>query len=466
MAADGADLAFAPIEELAPRLHTREVSPIELADLTLRRIEAINPRINAYYTVLADELHTDAERAEREIARGQYRGPLHGVPICIKDIYESGRTTCGSQTLQHYKAANESVAVRKLRNAGALIAGKAATFEFAYGMPSRQSPVAPVRNPWNEERQAGGSSSGSAAAVAAGLAYAGMGSCTGGSIRWPAQCCHLVGLKPTYGRVSRRGIYPLAWSLDHAGPITRTVRDAALMLQGCAGFDEGDPAAARVPVPDFTAKLEREIRGMKIGLPVRLYEDCQPVVREVFEEALRVFERLGAELVTVPSISAEEMDWIEYPALWSDAATIHFRQLRARSGDYNPNTRQYLQWGLLVSSGYYLTAQRCRAQVRDDLIELLTKQVDVLVLPTNGFQSPPLIPEQSPGLSFLSGFHLYTAIFNFTGLPAVQVPCGVDRDGLPVGLQVAAKPFDEPTLLQVAHAYEQATEWHHRHADL
>ena len=466
MPADPSDLAFAPIEELAPRLRAREVSPVELAELTLSRIEALNPQIHAYYTVFADELRADAKRAETEIRRGDFRGPLHGVPICIKDIYESGRTTCGSKTLQHYEATDESVAVRKLRDAGALIAGKAATFEFAYGMQSLESPVAPVRNPWNTERQAGGSSSGSAAAVAAGMASAGMGSCTGWSIRWPAQCCSLVGLKATYGRVSRRGIYPLSWSLDHAGPIARTVRDAALMLQGCAGFDDGDPASARVPVPNFTGKLGREIRGMKVGLPLRLYEDCVPAVREVFEKALRVFERLGAELVEVPSISVEEMDWIEYPAMWADAATIHFRQLRERGDDYNSNTRQYLQWGLLVSSGYYLTAQRCRAQVRDDLLETLTKSVDVLVLPTNGFQSPPPVPETAPGMSFLSGFHLYTAIFNFTGLPAVQVPCGFDRDGLPVGLQVAALPFDEPTLLQVAHAYEQATEWHRMHAEL
>ncbi len=468
MAPSAQERAFSSIEDLSGRIRSKEVSPVEVAELMLARIDELNPKIHAFYTVFHDAVLSDARRAEEEVGRGQYRGPLHGIPIGIKDIYESGRTTGGSKTLQHYVADEDCVAVSRLKEAGALILGKTATYEFAYGIQSLKSPVPPVRSAWDLSREAGGSSSGSAGAIAAGMAYAGMGSCTGGSIRWPAQCCLLVGLKATYGRVSRRGIFPLAWSLDHAGPLARTVKDSAYMLQGCAGWDPLDPASARVPVPDFTSKMDRDIQGMKIGLMTSIYGKCDPKVLAPYNEALRKFESLGAQLIELPELlTLEQMEAIGMPLIWADAAAVHYKNVRKRGDDYNPNTRQFLQWGMLIGSTYYLLANQARAQARDDLIEAMTKKVDVLVLPTAGFPGPPPVAEESPGLNFIgAGFEIYTPVFNFTGLPAVQVPCGFDSDGLPVGLQVAAKPFDEETMFQVARAYEQASEWHTMHADI
>ena len=325
----------------------------------------------------------------------------------------------------------------------------------------------PTRNPWNLAHDAGGSSSGTASSVAAGIAYAGMGSCTGGSIRWPAQCCGIVGLKPTYGRVSRAGVYPLAWSLDHTGPLARCVSDAALMLQACAGYDASDPASANVPVPDFSAKLGHDIKGMRIGLLRSLYDDsCDAKVRAPYEAAVKEFERMGARLVEVPSITLAQAQEIEWPALFAETAAIHVDNVRHRGDDYNPHAKLFVAYGLLVSGACYLMSSRVRAQVRDDLITALETRADVLMWPTAGIQVPRVL-EDSPGLGIVSeNFAIYTPIFNFTGLPAIQVPCGFDSDHLPVGFQLASRPFDEATICQVAYAYEQATAWHTHHPDM
>ena len=454
-------LAQATIEEIGERIRQRKVSPVEVTQLTLDRIERLNPTINAYYTVFAEQALALARSAEAEIAAGVYRGPLHGIPIAIKDIYESGPTTCGSKSLAEYVAEQDCAAVRRLRAAGAIVVGKAATYEFAFGVQTRASHFAPTLNAWDVRRECGGSSSGTAGAIAAGLAYAGMGTCSGGSIRWPAQCCFHVGLKPTYGRVSRAGIYPLAWSLDHPGPLARTVTDAAYMLQGCAGYDPDDPASADVSVPNFTSKLGREIKGMRIGVLRDLFEDgCDPKVRTTFEAALPVFERLGARIVPVPTISHAQLTAIALPLLWSEAGAVHRSNLRQRGDEYNPHTRQSLLWGLLVSAGYSNLANRARAQITAALRQALRTQADVLVLPTTCFQSPPPVLDDTPGFGArLDRGALHTAIFNLTGAPAIQVPCGWDADGLPVGMQISAAAFDEETLLQVAYAYEQEAGW-------
>ena len=468
MASTGQELAFSSIEALSERIKDKEVSPVEVTETMLTRIEELNPQIHAYYTVFEEQVMEDAQRSEQEIARGDYRGPLHGIPMGLKDIYETGRTTCGSKPLEDYVADEDCVAAKKLKEAGALILGKTATYEFAYGIQSTQSHFEPVRSAWDLSLESGGSSSGSAGAVGAGLAYSAMGSCTGGSIRWPAQCMLQVGLKATYGRVSRRGILPLAWSLDHPGPLARTVKDSALVLQGLSGYDELDPGSANAPVPDFTEKLGRDIRGIRIGLMADLYEKtCDPKVLEVYDPAVERYRSLGAEIVKVPCVSLAELDAIHWPTLWADAAAIHLRNVRNRGHEFNPNTRQFIQWGMLISSTYYLLASRCRAQVRDGLLKTLTTDCDVLMLPTAGFQGPPPVAEESPGLNFIgSAFEIYTPIFNLTGLPAIQVPCGFDADGLPVGFQIAARPFDEVTMFQVARAYEQSEQWHTMHADI
>lgn len=461
------ELAYLPISELAKRIQTKQISPVEVTQAILARVDELEPKLNAFNTVFSDEALTSARQAEADIQRGQYRGPLHGIPIGIKDIYECGPTTCGSESLASYVAEKDCTSVAKLKQAGAIILGKTATYEFAYGFPTTQSYFKPTRNPWSLSHDAGGSSSGTAASTAAGMAYAGMGSCTGGSIRWPAQACGIVGLKATYGRVSRAGVYPLSWSLDHTGPLARTVTDAALMLQGCAGYDPLDPASADVPVPDFTEKLGRDIKGMRIGLLRSLYEDnCDPKLLGPYTEAVKQFEALGAIVIDIPSISLMQMQAIEWPGLFADCATIHVNNVRQAGDKYNPHAKLFVAYGLLVSGAQYLMGAQARAQVRDDLLKALTTDVDVLMLPTSGFQINT-IQDKSPGLSIVSkAFSVYTPIFNFTGLPAIQVPCGFDTDGLPVGFQIAGKPFDETSICQVAYAYEQATDWHTRHPDI
>ena len=461
------DLAYVSIAELSDRIQNKDISPVEVVQATLERIDRLEPQLNAFNTVFADQALAEARQAETDIGRGTYRGPLHGIPIGIKDIYECGPTTCGSESLADYVADQDCTSVAKLKQAGAIVVGKTATYEFAYGFPTTQSYFKPTRNPWSLAHDAGGSSSGTAASTAAGLAYAGMGSCTGGSIRWPAQACGIVGLKATYGRVSRAGVYPLSWSLDHTGPLARSVADAALMLQGCAGYDPLDPASAKVPVPDFTAKLGQDVTGMRIGLLRSLYEDnCDPKLLGPYNAAVQKFADLGAQIVDLPSISLTQMQAIEWPGLFADCATIHVNNVRHAGDKYNPHAKLYVAYGLLVSGAQYLMGAQARAQVRDDLIGALETEVDVLMLPTSGFQINT-IQDSSPGPSIVSkSFSVYTPIFNFTGLPALQVPCGFDTDGLPVGFQIAGLPFDEATICQVGHAYEQATDWHTRHPDL
>ena len=461
------DLVYVSIAELSDRIRNKDISPVEVVQATLDRIDRLEPQLNAYNTVFADQALAEARQAEADIGRGDYRGPLHGIPIGIKDIYECGPTTCGSESLADYVADQDCTSVAKLKQAGAIVVGKTATYEFAYGFPTTQSYFKPTRNPWSLDHDAGGSSSGTAASTAAGLAYAGMGSCTGGSIRWPAQACGIVGLKATYGRVSRAGVYPLSWSLDHTGPLARSVTDAALMLQGCAGYDPLDPASAKVPVPDFTAKLGQDVTGLRIGLLRSLYEDnCDPKLLGPYNAAVQKFADLGAQLVDLPSISLTQMQAIEWPGLFADCATIHVNNVRHAGDKYNPHAKLYVAYGLLVSGAQYLMGAQARAQVRDDLINALETEVDVLMLPTSGFQVNT-IQDSSPGPSIVSrSFSVYTPIFNFTGLPALQVPCGFDTDGLPVGFQIAGLPFDEATICQVGHAYEQATDWHTRHPEL
>ena len=468
MAMNPKELAHAEIAEIAPLIKSKEISPVELVDLSLSRIAELDSTINAFIHVFEDEARATARAQEQEIASGAYRGPLHGIPIGIKDIYESGPTTCGSKTLDGYVAEEDCFSVKKLKEAGAIVVGKTGTYEFAYGPPTLETHFPPTRNGWNTQFECGGSSSGTAGAIAAGLTYAGMGSCTGGSIRWPAQCCGHVGLKHTYGRVSRRGVYPLSQSLDHVGPLARTVQDAAHMLQGCAGFDPLDPGSADVAVPDFSAKIGRDIKGMRFGVMRNLYEDsASPAVIRAFDAALQQIEQLGGQTIDVPCISLEQLLAFAFPLMWADAGAIHVRNLRTRAMDYGRHTKLYLLWGLCMSNAAYQDGLRVRAQVRDQLLDHLTSKVDVLILPTVGFQTPRVL-EQTPGLEFLHGeaFPFYTPIFNHTGLPAIQVPCGFDDDHMPIGLQIAGKPFDEQTIIQAAYAYEQEAGWYKQRPDI
>ena len=422
-------LAQATIEEIGERIRQRKVSPVEVTQLTLDRIERLNPTINAYYTVFAEQALALARSAEAEIAAGVYRGPLHGIPIAIKDIYESGPTTCGSKSLAEYVAKQDCAAVRRLRAAGAIVVGKAATYEFAFGVQTRASHFAPTLNAWDVRRECGGSSSGTAGAIAAGLAYAGMGTCSGGSIRWPAQCCFHVGLKPTYGRVSRAGIYPLAWSLDHPGPLARTVTDAAYMLQGCAGYDPDDPASADVSVPNFTSKLGREIKGMRIGVLRDLFEDgCDPKVRTTFEAALPVFERLGARIVPVPTISHAQLTAIALPLLWSEAGAVHRSNLRQRGGRVQPPHAAVAAVG---TAGERRLQQPGQPRARPDNGSAATGSA---YAGRRSCLADDVLPKSAAGARRYAGIwsaarpgSLAHRDLNLTGAPAIQVPLRVGR---------------------------------------
>jgi aspartyl-tRNA(Asn)/glutamyl-tRNA(Gln) amidotransferase subunit A len=467
MARNSEQLAYLSLADVATAIARKELSPVEVTQAMLDRISALDGKLRSYYTIFSEQALAAAKAAEAEIRSGSYRGPMHGVPIAIKDIYESGPTTGGSKVRKDYVARQDCTSVRKLKQAGGVVLGKLATYEFALGLPTLTSHFPPARNPWNTDIDPGGSSSGSGAAVAAGLCYGAMGSDTGGSIRWPAFCCGIVGMKATYGRVSRAGVFPLSWNLDHTGPMTRTVRDCALMLQACAGHDPLDPASAQEPVPDFSAKLERDIKGMRLGVPRKLFaENCGKEILDSFNAAAAQLAKLGAEVVDVDAISFEEMWAVIWPILCSDAAAYHLEDMKKRPGDYHPDMRFSLASGTLVSATGYLQAQRARDVIRRRMLKQL-ESIDVFLTPTTGFM-PGKIRSETPKGSFLnsSEFTIYTPLFNITGFPALAVPCGFSASGLPVGFQLAGKPFDEATVFQVGYAYEQSMPWRQRHPTL
>ncbi len=462
----GSQLAYLSLSEVAALVAQRELSPVELTQATLDRISALDPKLHSYYTVFSAEALAAAKEAEAQIRGGNYRGPLHGIPLAVKDIYESGPTTCGSKLRKDYVAQQDCTVVQKLKQAGGVMLGKLATYEFAFGLPTLASYFQPARNPWNLDMDPGGSSSGSGAALAAGLAFGAMGSDTGGSIRWPAFCCGIVGMKATYGRVSRAGVFPLSWNLDHTGPMTRTVKDCALMLQECAGYDPRDPASARVPVTDCSAKLGRDIKGMRIGVPRELFgENCDREILAAFDKAVTQMTQLGAAVTEVDSITFGELWAVFWPLLFADAAAYHLEDLKKRPGDYNPDLRMALAAGVLVSATAYLQSQRVREQIRRRMLQQL-ETVDLFMLPTTGMMPAPIRAE-SPGMFLMAeDFYIYTPLFNLTGFPALAVPCGFSAAGLPIGFQLAGKPFDEATVFQAGYAYEQATPWHQRHPAL
>jgi len=466
MTSISSQLAYLSLSEVANLIAKRELSPVELTQAMLDRISALDPQLHSYYTVFSTEALAAAREADAQIRGGNYRGPLHGMPLAVKDIYESGPTTCGSKLRKDYVARQDCTVVRKFKQAGGVMLGKLATYEFALGLPTLASHFQPARNPWNLEMDPGGSSSGSGASLAAGLTFGAMGSDTGGSIRWPAFCCGIVGMKATYGRVSRAGVFPLSWNLDHTGPMTRTVKDCALMLQECAGYDPHDPASAKVPVSDFSAKLGQDLKGMRIGVPRKLFADnCDKEILAAFDKAVTQMTQLGAAVTEVDSITFGELWAVFWPLLCADAAAYHLEDLKKRPGDYNPDLRMALAAGVLVSATAYLQAQRVREQIRRQMLKQL-EAVDLFMMPTTGMM-PARIRAQSPGMFLMAeDFYIYTPLFNLTGFPALALPCGFSAAGLPIGFQLAGKPFDEATVFQAGHAYEQSTPWHKQHPAL
>jgi aspartyl-tRNA(Asn)/glutamyl-tRNA(Gln) amidotransferase subunit A len=452
------------ITQLAALLRGREASSLELTRAYLERIERFNPILNAYITVTPELAEAQARQADAEIGAGDYHGPLHGVPLGIKDLFdvEGVRTTFGSKILRDSVATQDAALVARLKQAGAVILGKHNLHEFAFGITSENPHFGVVRNPWNTERVPGGSSGGTAAAVAAGLCAAGIGSDTGASIRAPASFCGIVGLKPTYGRVSRSGGLPLAWSLDHAGPMTWSVADCALMLQGIAGFDVSDPGSADVPVPDFSEHLHAGIDALRIGVPREHFFDVlEPGVERLVREAIRVMAGLGAEVQEVSLPCSAHAQVAGNVIMSVEAAAWHATWLRERPSDYGSDVLARIRGGQLIRAVDYLASQQMRRLIQEDFRRAFA-QVDVVVAPSVPLVAPPIGRTLEPGgplnLPPRSIANRLTVPCNLTGMPAISVPCGFS-EGLPVGLQIMGPAFAEPRLLQVAAAYEAETDW-------
>jgi aspartyl-tRNA(Asn)/glutamyl-tRNA(Gln) amidotransferase subunit A len=456
--ASGDDLAFASITELAPQLAARKISPVELTEAMLARIERHDPDLNSYITVTADSARHAARAAEAAIMAGHELGPLHGIPVAIKDLYATRgvATTYGSPLFADWIPDFDAAAVERLKRAGAVILGKTNLHELAYGTTSANAHYGKVGNPWRRDHHPGGSSGGSAAAVAAGLAYATMGSDTGASIRQPAACCGIVGIKPTFGRVSKFGALPLAWSQDHAGPLTRTVADAALLMQVLAGFDPRDPTTVDRPVPDFSASLDKGVRGARIGVARGFFfDDCDPEIVSAVDAAIRVLEDQGAR---IDEIALADMD-AAYAAgvitIAVEGAAYHDADLRERPELFSDELRAGFELGRFYQATDYVQAQRLRRHLIDQVSREMTG-FDAVVMPTAPVPSTP-IEASPPEHAMLRPRN--TMPFNALGLPAISVPCGFTAAGLPIGLQIAGHAFDEATVLRIAHAYERATDW-------
>ncbi len=451
------ELCYLTINETSSLIRSGKLSPVELTRAFLERIQRLDGTLQAYVTVLADSAMAEARRAEAEVLRGDYRGPLHGIPIALKDLYDTRgvRTTASSRVFADRVPAEDATTVARLRAAGAVLLGKLTMHEFALGGPDPTCGFPLARNPWDLDHIPGGSSSGSAAAVAAGLCMGTLGSCTGGSIRGPASHCSIVGLKPTYGRVSRYGVIPLSWSLDHCGPMTWTVEDTALMLQAIAGFDPKDPTTSHAPVPDYTASLREDIRGLRVGVPRHFFFADDPLIsKEVLslvDQALGTLEELGAtiEEVTVPTLKYAGA--AQPVIMLSEAFSYHAENLRSRPQDFGDMVRTRFRVGGLFSGGDYVQAQRVRNVLKREFAQVLQK-VDVI--------ASPAMPSPAPAFKEMtvmttSRMPSFTGPYNLTGMPAISVPCGFTSAGLPVGLQIAGKPFDEPTVLRAAYTYQQ-----------
>ena len=462
MSTSDTQLHYLSIRQAGELIQRGELSPVELTRACLDRIQATDDRLHSFILLLADDALAQARTAEAEILRGAYRGPMHGIPFALKDLYDTAgiRTTSGSQVDIDRVPTEDATTTARLKGAGGILLGKLAMHEFALGGPDWTTPFEPACNPWNLNHITGGSSSGSGSSVASGQCLGALGSCTGGSIRGPASLCGIVGLKPTYGRVSRYGVVTLSWSQDHAGPMTRTVEDTAYMLQAIAGHDPKDPTSSQAPVPDYSRSLREDIRGVRIGLPRHYFFAEDPgVSKEVVakvEQAVGVLEELGAhvEEVTIPSL--DHVRAANSVIMVSEAFAYHEPNLKTRPQEFGEIVRGRFRIGGLLSASDYLQAQRVRTWARRDFARVM-KTVDFLVTPT---MTQPAAAFEGYDPTFTVRGKSFTAPFNVTGLPAISIPCGFTENGLPIGMQIAGKPFDEPGVIQAAYTYQQSAGWH------
>lgn len=463
-----ADLALLSASELARRLRAGKATARAGVEACLARIAERNTTLNVFIALDADHARATADLADAEAKRGRWKGPLHGVPLAHKDMYyRQGRiATCGSKIRRDWVAPTTSTALTRLDAAGALDLGTLNMAEFALGPTGHNWHHGHARNAWNPDHMTGGSSSGSGTGVAARLFYGALGSDTGGSIRLPSHFCGVVGIKPTWGRVSRANAMPLSWSLDTVGPLTRTVEDAALILGVIAGPDAADPTAAGEPVPDYVAGLARGARGLRIGVPTSFYTEVDAETERTLAETHGVFRKCGAEIVPVAMPDMDRINTYATMVLTCEGATIHREWLRTRADDYSAQVRTRFEAGLMIPAALYLDALRARGEVLADFTETVFGRCDVLLAPVAASAAPTIREsEVLPGPDHsarLGTFARLTRGINYLGLPALAVPAGFGAKGLPIGFQLVGRPFDEATLFAAGHAYQQATEWHRR----
>lgn len=456
------------LADAAQHVRQRKLSPVELTVATLARIADIDPKLNSFITVTADHAMRAARAAEQDIVGGRYRGPLHGIPVAVKDLFATKGipTTNGARISKDAVPDHDAFVVQKLAVAGAVLVGKNNMHEFAFGSTTNNPHFGTCHNPWNLDHIPGGSSGGSGAAVAASLCFGSIGSDTGGSVRGPACQCGVVGIKPTYGLVSRAGVFPLSWSLDHAGPLAKTVTDTALLLQAIAGHDPADPSSASVEIPDYAARLNGDVRGLRVGVPREyFFERSTEEVEAFVRDAIRVLERLGATIVEVSLPQIEHAATAGMTIISVEAAEIHAEWLRTRAEDYGDDVRPRVRLGALLRGTDYVRAQRMRTLVQQDFARVMAG-VDVFVSPNNPVPPPridqPMITVRGKEIWVMALMPSLTIPHNLTGYPALTVPCGFATTGVPVGLQIVGRAFDETTVFRAAYAYEQATEWHRR----
>lgn len=461
------ELTSLSLAQAAELIRKRQISPVELTQAHLERIQRLDSKINSYITVTAEQAMQRARQAEAELHRGETQsgeplGPLHGLPLALKDLYETQgvRTTAGSKHFSDYIPAQDAAVVQKLKAAGAILLGKNNLHEIALGLTNVNPHFGACRNPWALERVVGGSSGGSAAALAARLCLGALGSDTGGSIRVPAALCGVVGLKPTRGRVSLRGVIPLSWNLDHAGPMAREVQDAAMLLQIIAGYDPLDAYSTDIEVEDYLEEIQMGVRGWRIALADDEYfSPTQPEVLQAVRQAAQAFETLGAHVEATPFPDLYQAALANGMMVVSDAAIFHETRLLEKPDDFGADVLQRLRNGASLAVKDYILARRTQSLLHRQFARFF-EHYDVLLMPTTPIAALPI--EGPDALELARLLTRYTAPFNLTGLPALSLPCGFTSEGLPIGLQIIAPPWGEARLLRAAYAYEQATDWHKR----
>ncbi|MGZ8465937.1 MAG: amidase [Candidatus Binatia bacterium] len=462
---DDAELLDLSLTDLSWLIAARKVSAVEALQATLTRLKTLDDKLNAFITVCAESALADAKRADREIAAGNYRGPLHGVPVSIKDMFEMNGvlTTGGSKILQDWLPGRDSALVEKLRAAGAVIFGKTNLDEFGHGGTSTLSHFGPVHNPWDLDRIAGGSSGGSAAAVAARIGPLSFGTETGSSVRRPASYCGIVGFKPTFGIISRHGSFRGAWSQDHVGLFARTVKDIALALDPVAGYDARDPASVRQDFSAYAEHLNENVKGLRVGVLGKFLDGVDGVVREAFTASIKVFTDSGCEIIEldVPEISYAAMTSMLTSS--AESAGINRRWFRERAQDYVPHVARGIAVGMAITASEYLTAQRARHRIRE-AVRAAYDEVDIIAAPTTARVAPPLAQGvQGNGDDSRHASYNQSNLLRFPsmlGLPGCSLACGMDADGLPIGMQLIGTWFADQTVLNTAAAYQSATAWH------